>query len=43
MAKIALGQVSATGDREENIEKAFELIEKAAKINAKLICFPEME
>ncbi len=42
MVKIALGQVSAAEDREQNIMKAFELIEEAAEMDAKLICFPEM-
>lgn len=41
--KVALAQVEAKfGDKESNIEKTFEYIDKAKKQGAKLIIFPEL-
>ncbi len=40
--KIALAQVSATDNREENLQKAFSLMEQAKDQDASIICFPEM-
>lgn len=42
MPKIALAQVTASTDRAANLERALELIGKAAADGAELICFPEM-
>lgn len=41
--KIALAQMKLSDDMDQNLEKALELIEDAAKDEARLICFPELQ
>jgi len=40
--KIAMGQLSATESRRENLARAVRMMEQAALQGAKLICFPEV-
>lgn len=41
--KVALGQMACeTGNVESNVEKAVEMVKRAAKQGAQIICFPEL-
>lgn len=40
--KLALGQISASESRQENLEKALRMMDQAANRGANVICFPEV-